>query len=677
MQGKYKQTPQKSLLNTNIVCLINTDQRHKPDKYSPAKQRRMEKRKNKESSREQSRRHSTLFKAVFVFHIILPTSFIFLIFYHTLYQRKNYYIEKDIAMKKLFKLLSISLMLVFFPLYIVAQQMSVHDMFKDYTESELIEMMEKGQQFIDDLQKNGTPEEKEAFEKAMEDTLKNFSQDDWQEFQEIVDVVKDKLPPTPEQQWKPEPIKRDAKKDEKPSSTKTKDKEVVNSTVKKIINNINKKVKSIFQKAQSDKMLHEQITTHWDKRDDFNEMIRQVMVLNKDKHITKIEKASDDEDKALLESLKNFNIRLNQEDKIFQIADTFGLDIDEKTAKINRAKLNRVLEFFNSGVSSLAPKVKGFIKKYEPEALKKAEELSKLEKEALDFSKNNQKVPGGVIAPSGRRSTGGHVPSMAHHGGGRYTGGRYPHHNRGLYPRGYNPRQGSNMQRDKDNTSQAGKFEKQLPEQESKAKEQRAATPLEEAKDALQGYLDAFDSEDIKRYTNFTQAAMDNYSSVNFIATMDHNARMSQLRAGHASLKDDAEKINNEIIDMQNVIQKTQAKLSSMNDDEFANFKKLDALKKIQERHALYSQLSSNAQTHLLSKFTTNIATFYTALATQAQRDDYKKVHDEIAKIHGIKEQIDATKSLIDNLNRYIKKEERKRARSKKSKSSSSARRYA
>lgn len=577
-------------------------------------------------------------------------------------------------MKKILKLLQVALFATFFPWYVNAQQLSVHDMFKDYTESELIEMMEKGQQFIDDLQKNGTPEEKEAFEKAMEDTLKNFSQEDWQEFQEIVDVVKDKVPPMPEQQWKPEPIKPKTT-DTKTTKKKGKEKEVVNSTLKKMIININKKVKSILQKAQSDKMLHEEITTKWSQRDNFNEMLRKIMVLNQDKHLTKLDKATDEETKALVESLKNFNARINQEDKIFQIADTFGLETDPKTSRINLAKLNRVLEFFNSGVTSLDPKVTGFIKKYEPEALKKAEELSQLEKDALNFTKKNQKVPGGgAVSSSTRRNQQGHVPSSSHYGSnyGRYGGG-YPNYNYGRRSSRNNRYNSATPQNNNGKDSKKNEtFTQEANKPTNQQKESKDITPYEEAKNAIEGYIDAFDSKDIKQYTDFMQDALDGYKDVDFSLARAHAQKMNDLNIYHIKLEDTAKLINAEFDDMHNAIHTAQSKLPSMNDKEFDEFKQLTALKKIKERHALYSQLYKNFSFAAGAQFTSRI----TFILNRAEQQEYKTLHEKIMKLHGIQNKVEATNALIDNLSRYIKKEQKKRSR-KKSKSSSSARRYA
>jgi hypothetical protein len=215
---------------------------------------------------------------------------------------------------------------------------SVHEMFKDVPQDELLQMMEEGQQFIKYLEENGTPEEKMAFAQAMEETLQGFTEDDWKEFEQIVETVQDKLPPLtiePKETPVVEPVKQEAPKKEEP-------KIIVDNSLEKVLHAIHKAINAILLKAKSDKILTERITIAWDNKDNFNEMARLLQTLNKKDHIIKLTTSKDDAIKSLLESIQNFNKRLQIENDQLVIADTFGLQTDEKTTAANLKKLNKI-----------------------------------------------------------------------------------------------------------------------------------------------------------------------------------------------------------------------------------------------------------------------------------------------------------------------------------------------
>src|SRR3990167_7135585 len=69
------------------------------------------------------------------------------------------------------------------------QALSVHDMFKDLTEDEIVMLMEEGQQYIKYMEEQASPEERLAFQRMMQETLQNFSEDDFAEIEKIVKVV--------------------------------------------------------------------------------------------------------------------------------------------------------------------------------------------------------------------------------------------------------------------------------------------------------------------------------------------------------------------------------------------------------------------------------------------------------------------------------------------------------
>ncbi|MGZ4079821.1 MAG: hypothetical protein ACXVPW_19530, partial [Bacteroidia bacterium] len=223
-----------------------------------------------------------------------------------------------------------------------SQQMSVHEMFKDVSQDELLAMMEEGQQFIKYLEEHGTPEEKMAFAQAMEDTLQSFTEADWAEFEAIVNVVQDKLPPLEVQEEKP--IVKDEKKEEKEISKVSS----IDTSLDKVLTTIHKNIQAILLKSKSDKILSERMNIDWANKDQFHEMTRLLQLLHKKDHLIRLNSTKDNDDiKSLVESIQNFNKRLQIENDQFTIADTFGLQVDEKTTKANLKKLNTILDFLD------------------------------------------------------------------------------------------------------------------------------------------------------------------------------------------------------------------------------------------------------------------------------------------------------------------------------------------
>lgn len=265
-----------------------------------------------------------------------------------------------------------------------ADHISIQDMFKDVSQDDLFAMMTEGQQFIEYLEKHGTEEEKMAFAKAMEETLEKFTEEDWQALQEMSYVLEEKLTQEIE--------KEITTPEQKPQTIENKvNTAVVDNSLEKTLNIIHKTINTILLKVKGDKLLSERIAYKWDNRDDFNEMIRLLQVLNKKELITKITTSKEESDKLLLESIENFNKRLQIENDQFTIADTFGLQTDKKTTEENLKKLNIIIDFFDRGIASLLPNLIKFMQAYEPIALQVAEQHDKEAKNALNHATKVEK----------------------------------------------------------------------------------------------------------------------------------------------------------------------------------------------------------------------------------------------------------------------------------------------
>src|SRR3990167_1947541 len=66
---------------------------------------------------------------------------------------------------------------------------SVAEVFGRLSEQEIAEQVQMGQQFLEDLQKNGSPEEIAEFQRLLEETLNSMSEDDFKDIQAIAQMV--------------------------------------------------------------------------------------------------------------------------------------------------------------------------------------------------------------------------------------------------------------------------------------------------------------------------------------------------------------------------------------------------------------------------------------------------------------------------------------------------------
>jgi hypothetical protein len=564
---------------------------------------------------------------------------------------------------------------------------SVHDMFKDVAQDELLKMMEEGQQFIKYLEEHGTPEEKMQFAQAMEETLKGFSEDDWQEFEKIVETVQDKLPPLviepKEDNTLPAPVVEQPKKQEVKSV-------VVDNSLEKIINDIHKAISSILIKVKSDKILTERMTIGWNNKDKFNEMARLLQCLNKKEHIQKLISSKDEEIQSLLDSIKNFNKRLKAENDQFVIADTFGLEIKEETSLNNLKKLNNIIDFLDTAIESLLPKIIKFIEAYEPEALKKSQQADDIAKKSLENATKieKQKRPIGYINSTDKS------PSHGSQKNNPANGNQY-----------FNPGAKYNQQPNYNNTDQTRlnplavtqEATKNLPQDNSVNSEEKTKennkyiqnSSYLKAIDSLENYIDSYGNKDIAQYMTTINKSTDIYKPFGspieeqekiraeeirqkrtdssllpteeiFLQKHDEQIQLahenfaSNTQAAHthyADLRESFESISDQVNEMTSVLSIIKKDLDQMNSKELEQLNRSHALKKFSQRIHQYhnefkkiqSELRNKHKIHKLQKKDPYEINAYNELATKAE------------SLHGLDAKIHEAKSLLENLHKSIK----------------------
>lgn len=573
-----------------------------------------------------------------------------------------------------------------------ASQLSVHEMFKDVPQDELLQMMEEGQQFIKYLEEKGTPEEKMAFAQAMEETLAGFSEEDWKEFEQIVETVQDQLPPLviePQEEVQAQPVQEQAPQKEIPKIVAD------DNSLDKIFHNIHKAINAILLKAKSDKILTERITITWDKKDDFNEMNRLLQVINTKEHIARLTTAKDETIKLLFESIQNFNKRLQVENDQFVIADTFGLEVDEKTTAANLKKLNKILEFFDSAIASLLPKLTHFVQEYEPEALKLAQDRDKEAKTALEHATKieKQKRPLGTTpyrdnAPLHGSNNKNNNYNNNNYNHGAQAGSFVPRQHTPEYLEQIHRENLKNVPHQKKSDAKDGQGVESDAKKEVKKEVKKSA--YEKAIDDLEIYLEANGHNQAITYkTNINNAqniykafgnpmnqdAQNRYESIaakrsasqplnqddaNFAQAYEqtlqaaHENFVKNTQVAHsyyASLQDSIETITHQIDDMLQVMSSITASLDQMNSKELEKLAGSAALKNFGHRIHDYHSSLKNVQHELKNKHKLH----------QLQRQnpyemsEYNELANKIENMHGINTKTSQAKAKLETLHKAIK----------------------
>ncbi len=559
---------------------------------------------------------------------------------------------------------------------------SVHDMFKDIPQDELLMMMEEGQQFIKYLEEHGTPEEKMAFAQAMEETLQSFTPEDWAEFEAIVETVQDKLPPLVIQEPKEE-IKVEPKKEEPKKETP---KVVIDNSLEKVIVDINKAINAILIKAKSDKVLSERISINWNNKEQFNEMVRLIQILKSKEHLERL--AADKEDiKTLVELLRNFNKRLQVENNNFIIADTFGLEVDEQTSAENLKKINAIIQFFDNAIESVLPKIVKFLQEFEPDALKIAQEHDQEAKNALEHATKveKHKRPAGSYTPRSEHPN-RHKNQVSYAPGGYQTNGSA--HTTEQVPSYLETIHQDNLKKipqkksSKDNSSTT----QDKTTQEKKETKKSAYT---QAIDNLEAYLETNANTEVNAYMSTVNKAANIYAPFGTPISSDdqalaqevaqnksqgitishenerfldkYNERLTsahknfvkntqQAHTYYADLKDSIDSIANQIEEMQTVITTIRSNLDAMNSTELEKLLHASSLKLVGQRITSYYEQVKKVQHELRNKHKLHRLERENPYETSAYND-----LEKAESLHGLDTKVNNVRSQFESLHKSIK----------------------
>lgn len=566
---------------------------------------------------------------------------------------------------------------------------SVHEAFKDVNEAELLDMMKEGQQFIQYLEKNGTEEEKMAFAQAMEQTLQSFTAEDWEEFTKIVETVQDKLPPLIEPT--PEPTKAETVTAEpaKPAITNPRPQIIIDNSLEKLINDINATINTILIKSKSDTILSERIAMRWENKEKFQEMVRCIMLLKQKEHLATLASSKDEAILMLVESLRNFNAKLQSENDLFIIADTFGLEIDAATSAANLIKLDKILQFFDTAIASLLPKLITFLQKYEPTALTLATNNEQLAKDALENSIKIEKQKKAPTPNYFERPTTKQKPSNTYLNNNNYAQGSAGHTTEQVPGFIANAHQNNLKKIPALNKNQISGKNNPKNEQ-NKSVPQSAYT---QALDHAESYLEQYSHNDVNRYmatvnkvptiynhfgtpltendklraqqlqvtksavgelTEQDQLFLDSYTKRYDTARKNFAKNTQSAHDQYDQLAESIETIALQVDELQSVIHAIKSNLTNMSSKELEQIAKSSALKNIENRIESYHKQCKSAQKELRKKHQIYRIDELQNSYEITSYNDLKKaetIHGLDAKINQIRTQFQA---LLKNINTTI-----------------------
>jgi len=388
---------------------------------------------------------------------------------------------------------------------------SVADVFGGMSEDEITKQVQLGQQFLEDLEKFGTAEEKAQFEQLLMDTLGSMSEDDFKDIQQIAQMVEPNLEFAPVEPQAPTPVA----KEEKPT-VQAEGSEVEN--FKTLISSIIQRIDDMLQKMNSSKECAQEVDTRWSSKATFNNMKRQIYQLRNTRLAQKLAKPDIvGDDKILVDTLKEFLKDLTKQNETFIVEDDFGLPASRQIEQKQLKKTKEILTMFDGYIDSLMPKLEKFLVKWDPEALQLAKEAEEKTTKALkDANDATVRRPSPEARPSAQQSPYG-SPSSSRTGS---AGSGYPGYGAD-YPYGYDQNGNysgydSGQPATGGTAATAGAAPKTTPKTaEPGEKRQRAndtaVEAYEDATDAIDAHLRRYDTKHEQEFNSFLTNVLGKY----------------------------------------------------------------------------------------------------------------------------------------------------------------------
>lgn len=506
---------------------------------------------------------------------------------------------------------------------------SVADVFGNLSEQEIAEQVKMGQQFLEDLQKNGTPEEREAFEKLLMETLNSMSEQDFKDIQDIATMVEPHI----------QPNIQPTEPSEEPQITPSAPIEIKQTPVtstsnavddfKQLISTISQRIDDITQKIDSSKECAEHAEVLWKNRTTFNNLKRQLYQLRHDRLAVKLAKDNlDGNDKKLVEKLQQFLKELTQHNDAFVIHDDFGLPANYKEEKKHLKQTKEILSMFDEYIDNLMPLLEKFLRTWDPEALQMAKEseerAKKASKDAVDATQ--RKASPDAIKPLGGSQSYSPTPSYSNPTYyDNYAGqGNYQDYGSG-YPASTYPQSGSDFgstgSRSKgtgassNSATPATELKKDTPTATTEEKPKRASVYESVIGDLNDHIEELFPSKHVDEFLNFMKKDMvDGYQD---LSELTPEGLQQYLVSGkgkawiNTSVIPYIERINSELNnkyypeldEIKDLLQNTKSGIEAMNSDELSKLQSAKELDIIERRLNDYHTTFKNTEDAIQRKF--------------------------------------------------------------------------
>ena len=531
---------------------------------------------------------------------------------------------------------------------------SVEQVFGGLTEDQIAEQVKEGQRFLEELEKNGTPEEKAEFERLLMETLESMSEQDFNDITSIAKMVEPHLD-LPQEEAKRSPIE-EIKPETKP------DRIVASGTDLEIFQNfigsITECIDQLLQKMQSSKGCSEQVDMKWKSKVTFGSMKRQIYQLRTKRLAEKLSKKDlSPDEKDLIKTLKEFLADITEQNDSFKIEDNFGLPTTIELEKTYLKKTQAILSVFDNYIDQLMPMLEKFLRKWDPEALEMSKEADEKSKIALKSATDSEKfIAQKPATPSETRrassSTGGNYNSGSQ---GGYAGSYDPYSQydqSGYGPGSYGPDQSDFGSKSGSSSSSPAQKEGAKPAAaqktpEGKATEKSTMSAYDYAASELEEHTkDLFDAKYEQEFVDFLNKVVTNYPPASQTETTPPTTsirnEIDQTNWIENDFKNYTSKVKTEFKNkfvpsfenLDDVLGTVKKKIVEMTTDDLQKLQNNKDIATIERRIARYKEAFDPIQDRLNAKKTQNTSSQQAAATSnnsifQQKGPEYSKAHND------------------------------------------------
>lgn len=554
---------------------------------------------------------------------------------------------------------------------------SVAQVFGGMSEEEITAQVKMGQQFLEDLEKYGTPEDKAQFEQLLLETLNSMSPDDFNDIQNIAKMVEPHLdlPPLPEDAA---PTIETTPIAPTPVQVAPKGARSDVEALQQLINTIVSRIDEILQKLSSSKEASEIINIHWSSKATLNSMKRQIYQLATPRLAQKLtSKSISAEDKSLVQALEQFLKDLTQANDSLRIQDDFGLPTSATVDQQHIRQAHDITNMLDTYIDSLMPKLEKFLRQWDPEALQLAQEAQARATAAQDNAKKAQtRVPSANAQPllpqqqntNAQRSTGyGRGADYSDYYGSDsddYYGSPQQSGSTAPSTLGTPGGQQSSPQ------SQAQSKESSAQAAIAKSKKETSVGAYQEISDALEDHLATFDAAHEQKFLNFLKKdlpdiqVVDDYG-IPVVNTSGEQAvpqftALNWVNGNYAIYRNNIldqlrNKFSKEFKAAASILEDANKAVKDMSADELKKAERIQGLGRLTQRYNTYKQAYEAIKPQLqvvYDRNLKNISDFDAQRTFQSENQNFMN-HLKVE----IEDQIETVQNELEHLKRKIRRQ--------------------